>query len=305
MNGELNPDFVVKALSHILGVPYEPMAPEYEKKAQLVAFTMAPNREQTFCPGCPHRASFWSIHKALQLDNRQGFVCGDIGCYSMAALPAGFSVLRTLHSMGSGLGVASGFGKLEMFGMNQPILAVCGDSTFFHAVLPPLVNAVHHRANVTLVILDNGGTAMTGFQPHPGLSVDAMGDKAPNLDIAEICRVMGAKVEIRDPFDLEATQSTLNQLMAENGVKVLILRQICALSPEKKGKKKFKMYIDMERCIGTDCGCNRFCTRILRCPGLVWDKDEKKAWIDEVICAGCGICSGVCPAGAIIREEAV
>jgi indolepyruvate ferredoxin oxidoreductase alpha subunit len=305
MNGELNPDIVVKALSEILGVPYEPMALEYKKKAQLVAFTMAPNREQTFCPGCPHRASFWSVHHALQLDNRQGFVCGDIGCYSMAAMPCGFNTIRTLHSMGSGLGLASGFGKLDIFGMNQPTLAVCGDSTFFHSVMPPLVNAMHHRANITLVVLDNSGTAMTGFQPHPGLSIDAMGGEAPNVDIARICEAIGAKVEIRDPFDIEETRTTISRLLKEDGVKVLILRQICALSPEKKGKKKYVMSISETLCIGEECGCNRLCTRIFRCPGLVWDKEKKRTLIDDVICTGCGVCSSICTTGAIIRKEAV
>ena len=303
MNGELNPDIVVEALGRILGVAFPSMTPEYEKKARIAALTMAPDRDRTFCPGCPHRASFWSIHKALQLDNRQGFVCGDIGCYTMAVRPAGFSTMRTVHSMGSGLGVASGFGKLDMFGMSQPILAACGDSTFFHAVLPALVNVIHHQVNVTLVVLDNGGTAMTGFQPHPGLNVDAMGGKASKLDIAEICRAMGAKVEIRDPFRVEETRCALNRLMAESGVKVLILKQICALSPEKRGKKKFHMHVQEDKCIGDECGCNRFCTRIFRCPGLVWDRNEKKARIDEVICAGCGVCSDVCPSGTIVREE--
>jgi indolepyruvate ferredoxin oxidoreductase alpha subunit len=279
--------------------------PEYEKNAQLMAFTMAPNREQTFCPGCPHRASFWSIHQSLQIDNRQGFVCGDIGCYSMAALPCGFSTIRTLHSMGSGLGLASGFGKLDIFGMNQPTLAVCGDSTFFHSVMPPLVNAVHHQANITLVVLDNSGTAMTGFQPHPGLSIDAMGEEAPNVDIARICEAIGAKVEIRDPFDIEETQNTLSLLLKEDGVKVLILKQICALSPEKKGKKKYVMSISETLCIGEECGCNRLCTRIFRCPGLVWDKERKKTRIDDVICSGCGVCSLICTTSAIIRKEVV
>ena len=169
MVGEMNPDHVVGALCKILALNYLAMAPDYEKKAQLLTFTRAPQREQTFCPGCPHRASFWSIHNALKLDNRKGFVCGDIGCYSMALLPTGFSTLKTVHAMGSGTGVASGFGKLGQFGMDQPVLAVCGDSTFYHAVMPALVNAVHHKSNITLVVLDNSGTAMTGFQPHPGL----------------------------------------------------------------------------------------------------------------------------------------
>ena len=127
----------------------------------------------------------------------------------------------------------------------------------------------------------------------------------PAVDIAKICEAIGARVEIRDPFNLEETQETLNELMADQeGAKVLILRQKCALSPERKAKKYFKVQVDSSRCLGEDCGCNRLCTRVLRCPGLYWDKDKKTAVIDEVICAGCGVCSYMCPTNAIIREEA-
>ncbi|HWU40364.1 MAG TPA: thiamine pyrophosphate-dependent enzyme, partial [Candidatus Acidoferrum sp.] len=304
-SGELNPDLVAAGLCKIMGTTYSPMDREYEGNAFRAAWSMAPARELTFCPGCPHRASFWSIHKALQMDNRKGFVCGDIGCYSMGYLPAGFSTVKVAHAMGSGLGLASGFGKLGAFGMDQPTIAVCGDSTFFHAVLPALVNAIHHQSDVTLIVLDNSGTAMTGFQPHPGLPVNATGGQAPAIDIAKVCEAMGAKVFIRDPFDLEETRTTISGLLEEKGAKVLILRQICALSPEKKGKKKFSMRIDEARCIGEECSCNKLCTRIFRCPGLIWDKGKKKSHIDEVICAGCGVCADVCMHGAIIREEAV
>jgi indolepyruvate ferredoxin oxidoreductase alpha subunit len=136
------------------------------------------------------------------------------------------------------------------------------------------------------------------------LPVDAMGRNAPGLDIAKVCEAMGAKVLIRDPFDLEKTRATINGLLEEKGAKVLILRQICALSPEKKGKKRFAMRVDEVRCKGEECSCNRLCTRIFRCPGLIWDKDKKKSKIDEVICAGCGVCADVCTHGAIVREEA-
>ena len=302
---ELNPDLVTDALKTLLGIEYEGMPETYEQKAQAVALTAAPNRELTFCPGCPHRASFWSIHHALKLDNRKGFVCGDIGCYGLGVLPTGFSTIKTLHAMGSGIGVASGFGKLGQFGMDQAVIAVCGDSTFFHAGINGLLNAVHHSSDVTFIVLDNGGTAMTGFQPHPGLTVNAMGDEVPGLDIAAICRSLGIRVEIGDPFDLEGTRETLTDLVQDkSGVKVLILRKNCALSPERKNKKDYEMQIDEEICLGENCGCNRLCTRIFRCPGLVWDQEKKTSRIDKAICAGCGVCTDICPAEAIKRKEA-
>ena len=304
MVGELNPDIVVSGMSRVMGMDYKPVPADYAQKAQLYATTKSPNRELTFCPGCPHRASFWSIHNAIELDGRKGFVCGDIGCYTMALLPCGFSTLKTVHAMGSGTGLASGFGKLGQFGFNQPVLAVSGDSTFFHTTIPALVNAVHNRSNLTLVVLDNSGTAMTGFQSHPGLATNAMDEDVPAIDIAGVCRALGARVEVRDPFDLEETRDTLNELMEdEGGVKVLVLRQMCALSPEKKAKKKYEMSIDEEICIGENCGCDRVCTRVFRCPGLVWDKEKKVTRIDEVICTGCGVCADICPAGAIKRKE--
>ena len=305
MTGELNPDILISALSKLLNIPYQAVSPEFDKRTQIATESLMPNRELTFCPGCPHRASFWSIHEAVQLDNRKGIVCGDIGCYGMGFFPCGFNVIKVLHSMGSGLGLASGFGKFAAFDMDQPVLAICGDSTFYHAVLPALVNAIHHRANVTLIVVDNSGTAMTGFQPHPGLKINAMGEEAPSVDIAGVCRAMGAKVEMGDPFDQQETRKAINRLMEEEGVKVLILRQSCALSPEKKGKKLYEVRVEESKCLGEQCSCNRLCTRVFRCPGLVWDKEKKKSRIDEVICAGCGFCATICPSGAIVREEAV
>ena len=299
----MNPDLVAAGLAKAMGIEYQPGAGDYKERAQAAALTHAPHRDLTFCPGCPHRASFWTIRTAVEMDGRGGFVCGDIGCYSLAFLPTGYSALKTLHAMGSGTGVASGFGKLKQFGMDQPILSVCGDSTFSHTGMPPLINAVHNSADILMVILDNSGTAMTGFQPHPGLPVDAYKEEAPAIDIAAVCESIGAKVRISDPFNVEQTRNTLLEIMEEKGPRVLILKQMCALSPEKKGKKQFEVSVDQDVCLGESCGCNRLCTRIFRCPGLVWNKEKKKAEVDEVICAGCGVCASICPNDAIQRKE--
>ena len=301
--GEMNPDLVVTALCKILKIENDGVPEIYTKRAQELFSTGAPHRDMTFCAGCPHRASFWSIHNALQMDNRQGFVCGDIGCYSLAMLPTGYSTLKTLHSMGSGMGIASGFGKLGAFGFDQPVLAVCGDSTFYHAVLPALVNAVHHQSDITLVVLDNSGTAMTGFQPHPGLPVDAAGNEVPAIDVTRLAQSMGAHVRVCDPFDLESTQKTLLELLEQKDVNILVLKQICALSPEKKAGKGFEMSVDEPTCIGENCGCNQLCTRIFKCPGLIWNKEKKVSHIDEVICTGCGVCASICPSAAIRKKE--
>jgi indolepyruvate ferredoxin oxidoreductase alpha subunit len=113
-------------------------------------------------------------------------------------------------------------------------------------------------------------------------------------------------VQVCDPFDLQQTQERLQAMLTGGrGLKVLILRQSCALSPEKKGKRMFRMHIDESLCRGETCGCNRLCTRVFKCPGLVWDKAKGVSRIDEVICAGCGVCASLCPVGAIQKEEAV
>lgn len=302
---ELNPDLVAEGIAKILHVSYTPVPAEYSRKADEAAAEGAPPRALTFCPGCPHRASYWLLNKVLKMDSRQGFVCGDIGCYTLGAIACGFNTLKTSHAMGSGTGVASGFGKLSRFGLDQPVMAVCGDSTFFHAVMPALVNAVHNESDMILVVLDNSGTAMTGFQPHPGTQLSAAGESLPALDISRICQAMGAGVVVCDPFDFEATERTLLGLLEDSaGVRVVMMRRACALSPGRKGTKPYQMEVVSDLCLGENCGCNRLCTRVFKCPGLIWDATNKQTRIDEIICAGCGVCSDVCPVGAITKKEA-
>ena len=301
---ELNPDLLIKGINTIMGTRFQSVSDDYSAKAAEITAVGALNRELTFCPGCPHRASFWLIHTAIKLDNRAGFLCGDIGCYGLGAGPCGFSTIKILQAMGSGIGMASGFGKLDRFGMSQPVMAVCGDSTFFHAVMPALVNAVHNQSDMILVVLDNSGTAMTGFQPHPGSPAGATGLKLQMLDIEKICCAMDVRVEVSDPFDLKATRKILLDLLENGGTpRVLILKQPCALSPIKKGRKMYEMAIDANTCLADHCGCNRLCTRVFKCPGLIWDTIKKKIQIDEVLCAGCGVCADICPTGAITAEK--
>jgi indolepyruvate ferredoxin oxidoreductase alpha subunit len=302
--GELNPDVVINAVAGIMGLSYQSRDPAYSQKAEGVP-VFTPMRIPTFCPGCPHRAAFWAIKNALRLDGRCGFVTGDIGCYSMAMGPAGFFQVRTMYCMGAGAGIATGLGELARFGFDQPVLAVCGDSTFFHATIPALINGVYNRSNFTLVILDNNATAMTGFQPHPGTGMTAMGESAGVVDMDALCRSLGVPVEVCDPFDLKNATATLLRVIAGDGrPRVVIMRRQCELVREKREKERpYEVYVDPDRCIGEACGCDRLCTRVFGCPGIVWDRKAGRAKIDETICTGCGVCSDICPQGAIIKKE--
>jgi indolepyruvate ferredoxin oxidoreductase alpha subunit len=206
--------------------------------------------------------------------------------------------------MGSGAGIASGMGKLNQFGFDQPVLTACGDSTFFHAAIPALINGVHSKSPFILILLDNGGTAMTGFQPHPGISLNAMGEPAPILDIESLCHALDVKVMVTDPNDINGTTEKLLELLRNEGnPSVLISRRECALIKARKEKPLYKVWVHHDQCIGESCGCDRFCTRVFRCPGLIWDQNTKKAMIDEAVCIGCGVCAEICPHHAILKES--
>jgi indolepyruvate ferredoxin oxidoreductase alpha subunit len=304
--GELTPDSVINAIVSILDIKYEPITAEYINKLESIPKNFVIERMLTFCPGCPHRASYWAMKTALRMDGRDGFITGDIGCYSMGLGPAGFFQNRTQHSMGGGAGVANGFGQLWRFGFNQPVMAVCGDSTFFHAAIPALINGVHNKANFILVVLDNSATAMTGFQPHPASDLTAMGEDATPVSIEVVCEAIGAQVEICDPFDLKSTIYKLLKLLEQNnGVRVAIMRRTCELVRGRREAHPFKVRLIAEKCIGEECGCNRLCTRVFRCPALVWDPAKGKTMIDEVICTECGVCADICPEGAIVKETVI
>lgn len=326
--GELDPDLVAKALSRVLGLP----APKYaerigaagagfEPSAKAASSAGSPggcgagpdgcscpveppNRDLALCPGCPHRASFWSIKTALEMDGRGGFVVGDIGCYSLGALKTGFYLHKTLHSMSSSLGIASGFGKLERFGFNQPVVAVIGDSTFFHSCVPALLNAKYNDSSFLCIVLDNGTTAMTGHQPHPGTGKNAFGEAAPQVTIEQVVGGLDLPVTIQNPFETEKTVETILGLLNGKGVNVLILREPCALTVSS-GRKKDRVWVEQEECRGENCGCARFCNRVWACPANIWDAAANKAAVDEIICTRCGVCVDLCPAGAIKIERAV
>jgi indolepyruvate ferredoxin oxidoreductase alpha subunit len=297
--GETSPKLLLEILAGLLNLDLSQGDAVLTGPARTKLEQEIPPREFGFCPGCPHRASFNAIKTALTWDNREGFVSGDIGCYSMGMWPTGFNQVKSVHAMGSGVGLASGYGKLERFGFDQPVITVVGDSTFFHASIPALINARFNQSDLFMVILDNSATAMTGFQPHPGSGTTAMGGETKIVEMADICRSIGAEVRIADPYEMGQTAQTIYDLLQEKGQRVLILRRKCALVQGREGGFPFHMEVQQERCLGEDCGCGRYCTRIFRCPGIVFNRQKGKAEIDKVICVGCGVCSEICPQEAI------
>lgn len=261
-----------------------------------------PRRDKAFCAGCPHRASFWAVKAALALLGRPTAVLGDIGCYTLGLLSTGFNVLQTVHAMGSGVGMAAGLARLP--GFDQRVVAVVGDSTFYHAVIPALLNARYNQAGFLLIVLDNETTAMTGHQPHPGTGVNAMGEAAGRMSIESVATGLGIPVTVHDPYDVEGTTEVVLQQLQAEGMRVLILRRACALVAVSHGKGP-RVYVDQNLCQGDGCGCNRFCNRVFACVAAAWDDQKNKAVIDEVLCNRCGVCATLCPAGAIKVEGGI
>ncbi|MEE8384621.1 MAG: thiamine pyrophosphate-dependent enzyme, partial [Dehalococcoidia bacterium] len=234
--GEINPDITVKAVADIVGMDYQARDPSYSQQAEATSKSEVIMRSGALCPGCPHRASFWAIKNALRLDGRYGFMIADNGCNGASQGPGGYLIAKASGAMGTGAGVADGMGKLGQFGFAQPVIGSVGDSTFYHACIPPLLNGVWNKSNFVLVVYDNSATAMTGWQPHPGTGDTAMGDPAPAVSVEAICRSMGVRVEICDPFDPDSTTATMLDVMRDegNGPRVVVMRRECELARARR-----------------------------------------------------------------------
>ena len=242
-----------------------------------------PVRPPVLCAGCPHRASFFAVKEAMK--GKKSVFCGDIGCYTLGnAMP--LDMVDTCLCMGAGVNITQGIGKVEP---DTNCFAFVGDSTFFASAITGAVNAVYNQADMTLVVLDNSTTAMTGHQPHPGTGKTMMGEIVAKISIQEVLRGIGVKtVETVDPLDLKASVECVKRVSAEKGVKAVIFKSPCAVLI--KGNPP--AVIDESKCIG----CKK-CINSLGCPGIVL-RDGKVA-IENSLCTGCGLCSQVCPVNAI------
>ena len=260
--------------------------PEHKPAGQPPAL---PVRSPVLCAGCPHRSSFYAVKQAMK--GKKAVFCGDIGCYTLGnAMP--LDMVDTCLCMGAGVNITQGIGKIEP---DTACFAFVGDSTFFASAITGAVNAVYNQADMTLVILDNSTTAMTGHQPHPGTGRTMMGQVVEKVSIEAVLRGVGVgTVETVDPLQLEKAVETVRRVSAEKGVKAIIFKSPCAvlIKPEAPA------VIDPEIC--TNC---RRCIRELGCPGIVL-KDGRAA-IEQSLCSGCGLCAQVCPFQAIGKGGAV
>lgn len=256
-----------------------------------------PVRPPVLCAGCPHRASFYAVKRALEKLNQglddgaapvEGVYCGDIGCYTLGnAKP--LDMVDTCLCMGAGITMAQGMQRVEP---HKRYFSFVGDSTFFASGITGIVNAVYNEANITLCILDNSTTAMTGHQPHPGTGRTMMGQVVEKVDITKVLEGIGVRrIAAVNALDLEACVDAVLRLSGLEGVKAIIFKSPCAAIIKPSGKYR----INRDKCV--DC---RSCINEIGCPALILEGDEVK--IDSGLCAGCGLCSQICSVDAIEVE---
>ncbi|MCR5592874.1 MAG: indolepyruvate ferredoxin oxidoreductase subunit alpha [Saccharofermentans sp.] len=245
-----------------------------------------PVRPPVLCAGCPHRASFYAVKAAMK--GKETIFAGDIGCYTLGnAQP--LDMVDTCLCMGAGLGIAQGVGRVKP---DTKCFAFVGDSTFFASAITGVVNAVYNQADMTLIVLDNSTTAMTGHQPHPGTGKTMMGEFTDKIDIESILRGIGVRTVVKqNPFEFKKSVEVVKKVADEPGMKAIIFEAPCAVL----FKPETPYVVDAGKCV--DC---RKCIREIGCPGVIIR--EGKVCIDETLCNGCGFCSQICPCDAILRS---
>jgi indolepyruvate ferredoxin oxidoreductase alpha subunit len=297
LTGELSTRKVVEAVVKFVGVRPPVNFTELDRLAEEIA-PVLPFRPPTLCPGCPHRATFYAINVACRHYKRdfgiEPVLPGDIGCYTLGYNPP-LNSDDIAICMGGAFGIGNGLSHV----IEAPVVAHLGDSTFFHSGIPPMLNAVYNKANITMVVMDNSATAQTGFQPHPGTGSTALGEPAVQLkpeDIARACKV--EFVEVIDPFEVKKTIDTIERALRFDGPAVVVCRRICRVLEQREWKRRRKKTmpyrIDLDKC--NDC---RLCVTALGCPAII--RDDNNVAIDISQCNGCGVCAQICPVDAIIQ----
>ncbi len=278
--GEFSPDVLKVLAEHVKLIDY----PVKLDKPDVAL----PMRPPTLCAGCPHRGTFAAMKKAI--GNRPAVFASDIGCYTLGSAPP-FKLADFVLCMGGGAGTAGGFSEAT----DQKAVAFIGDSTFFHSGIAPLVSAKFNNHNLTLVILDNRITAMTGQQPNPGTGRNFGGKVTEPVDIEKLVRGIGIEfVEIVDAFDVKKTTETMKKAVDFDGVSVIISKGPCQVDIKRKKVALGKPYaVDGNSCIK----CYQ-CVKTIACPALQ-KKADGSIETDPSQCVGCGMCASVCPKDAI------
>lgn len=285
--GELSTRIVLTALSKITDKKNPIDFDEIDKKASEIAGEI-PSRPPILCPGCPHRASFYVTRK---VGGEEALYPTDIGCYALGAAPP-LSVGDLLICMGSSVSTAQGISRTT----GRHTMAIVGDSTFFHATLAGLVNAVYNNAKVTLIVLDNETTAMTGNQPHPGTGLTGMQTLSEKASIEKTAQGLGVKyVKVVNPFKINEATAALEEAQRQTGPSVVVFKAPCALMLTREKRRKG---IETTSLIVSDqCTSCMSCIKLLGCPAL--ELKEGKPRMNEVLCTACGLCMQVCPSKSI------
>jgi indolepyruvate ferredoxin oxidoreductase alpha subunit len=298
--GELAPDVIHNILA---GFMEEHGAARLERKtdnglAQRIEELELPVRRPTLCAGCPERAAFFAIRKALP----KAIYTSDIGCYTLGL---NLQAVDTVLDMGAGITLASGFYQAyHQDGNDIPIVATMGDSTFYHSGTSSLLSAVYNDARFILVILDNEITAMTGMQPTPGLGITADGGEGRTVPLEELIWGCGVTwIRTIDPYDVENTIALLKEAREytqqnDGGIAVIIARHPCLI---RYRDRCLETTVRVE--ITEDCNGCRYCLDYFECPALVMNEEGERVEIDRKLCVDCGVCINVCPRGAIVAVE--
>jgi indolepyruvate ferredoxin oxidoreductase alpha subunit len=280
---EYDPGMVRNAIAEYFNVPYQP--PELLDLADLPDL---PGRPPTLCAGCPHRATYYAVKEIF---GSEAITPTDIGCYTLGLL-APLSMGDFVICMGSSVSSSCGFSQAT----DQKVVSFIGDSTFFHSGITGLINGVHNKHKFTLVILDNGTTAMTGHQPHPGVDTSPLGADRITISLEEVVKGCGVKdIHIVKPFKLKKTMESVKAAMEYDGISVIISQEICPLYAKGIGqKKKTKpFYVNTDKCKN-----HRICINKLACPAMYLDGEQVS--ISREMCIGCSVCAQICPENAIL-----
>jgi indolepyruvate ferredoxin oxidoreductase alpha subunit len=284
---EYSPAQVRETIAGYFGLDYQ--APQLPDLSDIPA---VPNRPPTLCAGCSHRATYYEVAKAAE--GMATIYPTDIGCYTLGLLPP-LSMADFLLCMGSSVGTACGFSKAT----DQKVIAFIGDSTFFHSGIPGLVNAVFNNCNFTLVILDNGTTAMTGHQPNPGVDMGQLNmPDYGRVSIEKVVRAIGVEhVTVIKPYKVKKSVKQIQEALSHEGVSVIISEEVCALYAKALKLPQRKPFR-----VGDKCQNHRDCMDHLACPAFyIWDDRVK---IDADMCTGCALCAQICPENAILPVKA-